>query len=1045
MTRSRVIALSGLAVLLAAIYPLSRAWAAWEESQRRAWIAQAVAAIEAGAEALPPLPWGVDLTEPGGIEEDDPNLRRLLSLLALGARPPGYQHQLMLIAAEENRKAAALTARARTRPPPARSIRPGDPAVTPTPGTALNWSSLGPAGARIQFNGTYYQGQDSGRPTAIRVDPTDENTVYVAVSGGGVWKTTDFHTGAPAWTPLTDTLGNLAIGAMDIDPNNHLTLYVGTGDAFDTKGGSVVKSVDGGATWSTPVLLSAPAPVGVTVTATSIRSIAVDPNNSQIVLAATDVGLFRSIDGGATFGLIDLPNNATYGATDLETVWDVVYLGTSAGQSVWAVSGIWACPGFFAPQAGGAAGACPGGGPSTGNVGDVWRSVDSGASWTSSRAAGTLPTQAGNWGATPDTTGLGEIGRIALGAAPNANPSLATIYAQAGNTNEAASRNILLFKSTDGGQTWVKLATPLSTNLTNPTIGSACTTLDLGHGQSWYNLAVGVDPGNPNRAIMGGNLCAARTIDGGATWQLVAHWIPSSGTGDTADGAGPLPYAHADWHTITVTRVGGRFAILVGNDGGIFVSYNAFDLTPTQLVSWLEPDIGLTTHLAYSLGSGDPVFGNAQVLYTGLQDNGTRWRISENELIDIINLKNFDQVIGGDGVGDAVATDPLGQNQVYWASVPGSRRFCQPIGKDCGSATRIINGNELVNWRAISLAPVAGDGEPFIERYSAVQDAQASVISATTFNVYKLRVDANDNAFAQRLTPTGIVAGGAARSIQNQCVHASPWTYTVGGVPTRIYGVVLTGGNFATLADTGTGTPTLTPTTLGLRVGTELITGSSSIAFPRDPAHLGGTDIRQTFVATSLAVVNSTGANITPATGHIFKTIDGGATWVPIHGNGTGFDLPNIPILVVRFDPSDPTDQRMYVGTDLGLYRTTDQGQTWARYGNLPSVRVTDISVARNGSLIRVSTYGRGLWEIYPHSEAAAAPGNGDWDQSGLVDFQDVLALASRIGSAPPPPNFTPPIPPVPVYDSTLDLTGGATTIEEADLTALLAKFGGAP
>ena len=259
---------------------------------------------------------------------------------------------------------------------------------------------------------------------------------------------------------------------------------------------------------------------------------------------------------------------------------------------------------------------------------------------------------------------------------------------------------------------------------------------------------------------------------------------------------------------------------------------------------------------------------------------------------------------------------------------------------------------------------MSGDGEPFIERLSATYDAQASVIGATTLNVYKFRVDANDSAFAQRLTPTGIVAGGAARSIQNQCVHASPWTYSVGGNPTRVYGVVLTGGNFATLADTGTGTPTLTPTTLGLRVGTEVITGSSSIAFPRDPAHLGGTDIRQTFVATSLAVVNGTGAPITPATGHIFKTVDGGATWVPIHGNGTGSDLPNIPILVVRFDPSDPTDQTMYVGTDLGLYRTTDQGQTWARYGDLPSVRVTDISVARNGSLIRVTTYGRGLREI---------------------------------------------------------------------------------
>jgi hypothetical protein len=157
-----VITLGVLLILFASIYPLSRAWAAWEEAARRAWIAQAVAAIEAGAETLPPLPWGVDMTEPGGIEEDDPNLRRLLSLLALGSRPPGYQHQLMLIAAEENRKAAALAAQARTRPAPARAIRPGDPAVTPTPGTALGWSSLGPAGARIQFNGTW-----SGLPGAV--------------------------------------------------------------------------------------------------------------------------------------------------------------------------------------------------------------------------------------------------------------------------------------------------------------------------------------------------------------------------------------------------------------------------------------------------------------------------------------------------------------------------------------------------------------------------------------------------------------------------------------------------------------------------------------------------------------------------------------------------------------------------------------------------------------------------------------------------------------------------------------------------------------
>jgi len=171
-------------------------------------------------------------------------------------------------------------------------------------------------------------------------------------------------------------------------------------------------------------------------------------------------------------------------------------------------------------------------------------------------------------------------------------------------------------------------------------------------------------------------------------------------------------------------------------------------------------------------------------------------------------------------------------------------------------------------------------------------------------------------------------------------------------------------------------------------------------------------------------------------------------TWTPIHGNGTPapggtgtMDLPNVPIFVVRFDYGDSTDRTLYVGTDIGLYRTADGGDTWARYGNLPAVRVTDITSSLNGSLLRVATYGRGFWEIYPHSEQAPAAGDGDWDHDGVIDFLDAAALASRLGAT-PGTNFT--VPAVPQYDSDVDMAGDGQ-LGDADVTALNSKIGTVP
>ena len=91
----------------------------------------------------------------------------------------------------------------------------------------------------------------SGRLAALAGDPTDPNTIYVAAAGGGVWKTTDAGT---TWLPLTDAQATLFMGAIALAPNAPNIIYAGTGEATNSSlsfyGRGVLKSTDGGATWT---------------------------------------------------------------------------------------------------------------------------------------------------------------------------------------------------------------------------------------------------------------------------------------------------------------------------------------------------------------------------------------------------------------------------------------------------------------------------------------------------------------------------------------------------------------------------------------------------------------------------------------------------------------------------------------------------------------------------------------------------------------------------------------------------------------------------
>lgn len=162
----------------------------------------------------------------------------------------------------------------------------------PPTGTGPRWRSLGP---RTITNGQTYGSSRvnvSGRIAAVVVDPSNSDHVLIGAANGGVWES--FNRGA-SWRPRSDYAPTLAIGALAFDPSNPRTVYCGTGegDWWDFLGQGVLRSTNGGTTWS--VLCTAPF-VGV-----GFYDIVVDPADGRHLLAGTRNGLYVSNDGGVTW------------------------------------------------------------------------------------------------------------------------------------------------------------------------------------------------------------------------------------------------------------------------------------------------------------------------------------------------------------------------------------------------------------------------------------------------------------------------------------------------------------------------------------------------------------------------------------------------------------------------------------------------------------------------------------------------------------------------------------------------------------------------
>jgi hypothetical protein len=88
--------------------------------------------------------------------------------------------------------------------------------------------------------------------------------------------------------------------------------------------------------------------------------------------------------------------------------------------------------------------------------------------------------------------------------------------------------------------------------------------------------------------------------------------------------------------------------------------------------------------------------------------------------------------------------------------------------------------------------------------------------------------------------------------------------------------------------------------------------------------------------------------------------------------NGSGITtLPDVPVNGFVVDPQQPL--RLFAGTDIGVYVSEDSGTKWSPYGQgLPRVAVFDIAIQNVKRVLRISTHGRGMWEIPLFSPSAA-------------------------------------------------------------------------
>ncbi|MDQ3279537.1 MAG: T9SS type A sorting domain-containing protein, partial [Bacteroidota bacterium] len=471
----------------------------------------------------------------------------------------------------------------------------------------------------------------------------------------------------------SDYLDVLAVSTLTYNPGNPRQFYFGTGEGWSNadaqRGAGIWESLDGGATWNRVASTGTPDFIYV-------NKIVVAPNGDAY--AATSTGLFKRTAGVGNF--VKLNVGAPLGSTIANfTDVEIGYLGDGSRKIY--TAGV---KNYFSAT----------------SEATFFASANDGLTWTASTIANpTASIRSFEFVVDNAYGGLFPgANRVEIACHGNtvyamcqqrylgqADPEILQDYLKlpvstaglpAGVTGLGAK---CFIKSTDGGMQWTQGLLPGNTEAsTAPTAIN-----DFSRNQFWYDVALTVDPNDPN-VVYTGAIDFWKTSTGGLTWQQISDWQGLKQ---------PISEMHSDHHTM-IFHPGNSNIAYFGGDGGVHMSTNMTTTIPTIL----PKNTGFNVTQFYA-ASGRPEAGSNYFI-AGAQDNGSQQFNSSG-------IDNTFEVSGGDGCFTAI-DQTNGNKQVssyvynnYYRRTDGAENVTFSSVGSGSNDGRFVNPFDLADGRDI--------------------------------------------------------------------------------------------------------------------------------------------------------------------------------------------------------------------------------------------------------------------------------------------------------------------------------------------------------